>query len=367
MILKRIRMINFRNYKKFEHTFNKSINILTGDNGVGKTTILEAIYILAISKSFRTSSFRNIVNNEENYLQVFGNFVNKKKIEVNINYTKNDGKKIFFNKQNLEKNTDLIGKIPVIILAPSDQRITEGPNSLRKDFINQILCQVNKKYLDNLLTYNKLIKRRNSLLKNYRNKKKNEYDLYFETIDEQIAKCSKVLFEIRDKFIDEFNKRLKINFDKITHFDANIELKHRTKIEFDKDDFVKYFINLMKSKFKSDLDKGYSGTGIHRDKINIYFNNNNIREVGSQGEHKVSLIALKISEGDFIKDELKSPLIYLLDDLFSLLDKEHCLKIIKEISDKNQVFITTTDLNNIDRQALSEKSYSTLEIEGGIS
>ncbi|MCF7885683.1 MAG: DNA replication and repair protein RecF [Candidatus Marinimicrobia bacterium] len=359
-------MNNFRNYTKFEKEFNDSINILTGDNGAGKTAILEAIYIMSISKSFRTNSFRDIINKNEDYLQIFGKFVNQKSCKINVNYTKNEGKKIFYNGHNLEKNTDLIGKIPVIILSPSDQRITEGPNSLRKNFINQILCQVDDKYLKNLLNFNKLLKRRNSLLKEY-SKKNKKYDLYFETIDEQIGKYSQYLAEKRDNFIKEFNQRLKQNFNKITHLDANIKIEHKSKLEFKKENFIAQFIKLLKSKFQSDLDKGYTGSGIHRDKINIYLNDNNIREIGSQGEHKVSLIALKISEGDFIKEKLDSRLIYLLDDLFSLLDKEHCIKIIKELSDENQVFITTTDLNNIDQSSLKNKSYTTFNIEKGLS
>lgn len=362
MILKKIKMINFRNYSKFEYEFNDSINILTGDNGTGKTSILEAIYIMSISKSFRTNSFTDIVNNKEDYLQIFGEFKNNNDYEVNINYTRSDGKKIFLNGHDLKKKTELIGKIPVIMLSPSDQRITEGPNSLRKDFINQILCQVNKNYLANLLTHNKLLKRRNSLLKNYKKKNKQNYDLYFETIDEQLAGCTKYLLQERKSFIVEFNKRLIDNFDKITHLDASIRIEHNSKIDSKQEKFDKYFKNLMTSKFSSDLERGYTGYGIHRDKIHIYLNGSNIRDVGSQGEHKVSLIALKISEGDFIKDKIHNRLIYLLDDLFSLLDKEHCVKIIKELSDENQVFISTTDLNNIDQNSLADKSYSAIDI-----
>jgi len=367
MILKIIKMVNFRNYKIFENEFDDSINILTGNNGAGKTAILEAIYILSISKSFRTNSFRKIINNKEDFLQIFGKFRDHKNCDVNVNYTKKEGKKIFFNGSALERNTDLIGKIPVIILSPSDQRITEGPNSLRKNFINQILCQVNETYLQKLLNYNKLLKRRNSLLKNYRNKNKKNYDLYFESLDEQLATASQYLTRERRKFIKEFNIRLQKNFQKITHLDAKIEMHYKSKMHYEENNYQKSFLKDMRSIFKSDLDKGYTSKGVHRDKIRIHFNDNNIREVGSQGEHKVSLIALKISEGDFIKEHMKTSMIYLLDDLFSLLDKEHCLKIIKELSDENQVFITTTDLNNIDEDALSSKTYSTFNISGGIS
>jgi len=363
MVINGLKMVNFRNYTQKKYEFEDRLNFLIGPNGSGKTTTLEAIHLLSISKSFKTNSLKKLVNEKEDYFQVFGEFDNDEKQKVNINYTRQEGKKILFNDQELDRNIDLIGRIPVIILSPSDQRITEGPNSLRKNFINQILSQIDNKYLSSLVEYNSLKKRRNKLLKNYKEKGKNSYDLYFQTLDEKLVKRAKYISDKRNSFLDKFNQIFQESFQKISHFDRKVAIEIKNNINLDKN-YIEKYQSKLKDNFQQELDKGYTSIGVHRDKVRIYFGNNNIREVGSQGEHKIALIALKMTEGNFIEKEGSKKVIYLMDDLFSMLDYDHCIKIIKQLSQDNQIFITTTELENAHTDSLAEDSYNIIEVGG---
>ncbi|HCK99004.1 MAG TPA: hypothetical protein DHW42_02700 [Candidatus Marinimicrobia bacterium] len=371
MKLKTLKLINFRNYNEGFFEFSDNLNIIFGDNGTGKTTLLEAIHFLSLTKSFRTNNDINIVKKKQDYFQIFGSFLNSKdkKIFVNLNYSKNEGKRIFINKVDLKRKTDIVGRLPVVIFSPGSQKITDGGPQVRRNFIDRILSQINSDYFQALIEYKKRIYQRNLILNKYRVQRQNKYDDYINTIDEMLVGFGAVIQKGRFEFIEKFNNLFCNIYKKLVHYDESVSLQIMPNIQADSNDFEQKFKDKLQSRFENDLILGRTGAGPHRDNILLLFGNNDIRIVGSLGEHKMLLIALKIAEGIFIEQNLKEPVIFLLDDLFALLDVTHYVNIINEIGKHKQTIITTTDLDVIKNKGfdLDKFNVKTYKLPTGVS
>ncbi|MFA4838314.1 MAG: DNA replication and repair protein RecF [Candidatus Neomarinimicrobiota bacterium] len=358
MVVKNLRLVNFRNYLTANFTFHPQLNLIVGENGSGKTTILEALQILALSKSFRSNVDADIVNNSESYYQVFGEFEGNSESEVtlNVNFSKNDGKKVFINKYPLKKRTDMVGKVPTVILSPDNQNITGGGPAGRRDFINRILSQIDREYFAQLIEYRVRLLQRNSILVAYRQKRKTNYDAYVETNDELLTKAGEYLQKSRYRFLEDFNPVFQSNFEQISHIQKPVSLKMQFNMNTEGADFGETFLRKLRDRFQKDIEVGRTTCGPHLDNLIILLGDKEIRQVGSQGEHKVVLVALKMAEGQFIQNRQPESVIFLLDDLFALLDEKHCLKIVDDISRKNQTFVTTTDAGLLKKYGFDESN-----------
>jgi len=358
MVIKNLRLVNFRNYLTANFTFHPQLNLILGENGSGKTKVLEAIQILALSKSFRTNVDADIVNHNESYYQVFGEFegIGESEVNLNVNFSKNDGKKVFINKYPLKKRTEMVGKIPTVILSPDNQNITGGGPAGRRDFLNRILSQIDREYFKQLIEYRTRLLQRNSILVSYKQKRKTKYDAYVEANDELLTKAAEYLQRIRFRFIEDFNPVFQHNFEKISHIQKLVILKMQFNVNTDDADFGKTFLRKLRDRFPKDVEFGRTTCGPHLDNLIVLLGDIEIRQVGSQGEHKVVLVALKMAEGQFIQNRQPESVIFLLDDLFALLDERHCLKIVDEISRKNQIFVTTTDAGLLKKYGFDESN-----------
>ncbi len=360
MKITKLKLNNFRNYNHENFDFCDNLNIILGDNGSGKTSLLEAIHYLSLTKSFRTHNNSDVVQYDNDYFQIFGTFNNSKidELNVNFNYSKKEGKKLLFNHIELRKKTDIIGKIPVIILSPNNQKITESGPLLRRSFIDRILSQINREYLLTLIEFKKRLYQRNLLLSEYKEKNIKNYDSYIETIDDFLIEYAFQLQNIRNVFIEEFNPVFEPIFNSLSHIKKPVKIKINPnvseKIETYKDDYKEK----LHSKFSRDITYGRTGSGPHLDQIIFDFNKRDIRFTGSQGEHKIFLVALKLAEGIFIEKNINEKVIFLLDDLFALLDKKHCMNIIDKIGFANQTFITATDMTVLERSDFDLSKYT---------
>lgn len=359
MILKSLKLNYFRNYNRGVFEFNDNLNIILGNNGTGKTTLLEAIHCLSLTKSFRTHKNSDVIKYNCNYFQIFGIFTNSKKEEINVNfnYSNNDGKALFINRIKIEKIIDIIGKIPVIILSPSNQRITEGGPLLRRSFIDRILSQIDPGYLSTLIEFKKSILQRNALLTQYKDEEKYKYDPYIETIDDILIEYALQIQKMRESFINDFNPLFKEVYRLLNHINHTVYLKNYRDIEVEIENFRKRYKQKLKSRIERDINYGRTATGPHLDRISFIFNDRDIRYFGSQGEHKIYLMALKLAEGRFIEEKTGEKVIFLLDDLFALLDRTHCTNIIKLIGPANQTFITATDMAVLERSDFNIDRY----------
>ena len=354
MIIKSIYLENYRNYNKLNLSFNKNINIFIGNNAQGKTNLLEAIYLSSMAKSFRTNNSGELVNFNCDYAKIIINALEEdidKKIEILIN--KNSKKSIKKDGKTINKISELLNNVRVVIFSPDDLDIVKSDPSVRRDFINRELCQLKPNYYNALINYNKLIKQKNILLKDI-NKDINLLDI----LDAQIAKYGALIVKYRKSFCSELDNISKKIQSDLTKGKENIEIKYLSNIENLNEEEI--FLKILNNRNK-EIEKGYSIIGPHRDDFDIFINNINVKKYGSQGQQRTCSLTIKLSEIEIIKKETGTEPILLLDDVLSELDNERQNLLIEKISDI-QLFITTTE---IPRQYKEKKDINIVKIKEG--
>ena len=331
MFLKHLEIKNVRSLSSYEMEFSEGINLIYGQNGVGKTSILEAIHTLSISKSFRAGYRKNIQKINSDTMSVVG--IVSGKVEKIIAYRKRlNQKKIKINEQVVEKISDLVGVFPSIVLSPEDIDIVSGGNSARLMYVNKILSISNKDYLYALARYNKIIKLRNKCLVD--NKHYREVVVW----DEQLPLLAQKIWQHRRDFFEHFNALFKEMWTKVIPSEK-VAIKYKSlKIEDQKN-----LLFELESRFEKDKVRGLTGVGPHKDRINFFFGDVDIKDQASQGEKKIFLVVLKVAEAKYLHMETNKKPVLLLDDLFAKLDRSRGKKILQLIDNKYQTFITTTD------------------------
>jgi len=331
MFLKHLEIKNVRSISLYEKDFTNGINLIYGKNGVGKTSILEAIHTLSISKSFRSGYRQNIQKTKTEFMSIVGDLSGKQTNK--IAYRKNGEEyKIKINNTKVRKVSELIGKFPSIVLSPEDTDIVSGGNNARLTYINKILSISSKEYLKTLSHYNKIIKIRNKCLVN--NKHYNEIVIW----DEQLSPLAIKIWKHREQFFNEFNNEFQSLWAKIMPtINATVQYKNPVK-----DDQKKLITRLFERVDKDKL-RGQTGAGPHKDSVNFFFGDIDIKNQASQGEKKFFLVVLKIAEAKYIHQKTNQKPVLLLDDLFAKLDRSRGKKILQLINNKYQTFITTTD------------------------
>jgi len=349
MYLKDIKLINFRNYDKLSLEFSKNINIIYGNNGQGKTNLLESLYVLGLTKSHRSYIDNNLIKKDKNNLKIIGNiYINKikNKLEIDIN-EKNKVLKIDNNEIN--KISNYISKMNIIIFCPDDLQLIKGSPSERRNFINLELSQLYSDYYVVLNDYNKILKIRNEYLKN------NNYDeSYFQIITNYLVDKAISLYKLRNSFILRLNENISEIYKNLTGLEQfNIKYKTSIELDFENKENMKYQFYEELNKIK-EKELKYKNTliGPHRDELEFYIKDKNIKLYGSQGQQRMAILAIKLAEIDIFKKYTNDYPILLLDDVFSELDKKKKNNLLKYINDDIQVLITTTDLSNINKKLL---------------
>ena len=354
MFIKDVYLENFRNYKNQKIEFNKNINVFYGKNAQGKTNIIEALYFCALGRSFRTYKENELIFFENNNSKIIINyFKNNRDNELEILLNKNERKIIKLNKIKLNKNSELVGNINMVLFSPDDILILkEGPSQRRK-FLDILISQLKIKYLYELNEYNKVLDQRNKLLKN-----KN-----IETIDiwnEQLAKYAEKIYNYRKEYIEKIQILLSEIHPKLTNNCENIKIQYKSCFKN-----KEHFLMLLNQSVSLDLYRGYTTEGIHRDDFEILINDKSLNSFGSQGQYKTTILSLKLSELMIIKEETGENPILLLDDITSELDTFRVDSLLKNINDY-QVFITCTDINSIIRYDSLTKNIKLYNIDSGI-
>lgn len=345
MFLRKIELKNFRNYENLKLEFNKNINIFIGDNAQGKTNILESIYVLAVTKSHRTSKDLYLLKENSLFTKIIGEVEEdtKKKYEVLIN---KEGKRVSINDNPLKKVSNYLSNINAIMFCPDDLEIIKGSPLNRRSFFNVEISVFNNEYVRYLSDYNKLLKTRNEYLKE--NDKFNKE--YFDILTDKLIDLNIKIYLERKKFIEKINKY-------IVDIYKNISGKDSIKVYYDSfiDDEDEYNLKRqLQDKFdrliNNELFNKITLLGIHKDDFSIYIDNVKINNYGSQGQHRLAILCLKLAEIEIYRKEYNKKPILLLDDIFSELDKNKKENIINYIENDLQVFITSTDLDNIDKK-----------------
>lgn len=332
MWIKKIKINNFRNYNNEEINLNKNINIFYGENAQGKTNIIESIFLSSIGKSFRTNKEKELIKFGENNCSVEINFEKSDrngKIFINIGNKKD----IFINGIKIKKLSELLGNINVVIFTPDDINILKGGPQNRRKFLDVMISQLRPNYMHIYNLYLKTLEERNMYLKNI---EKNKYDL-LEIYDEKLAEYGFEIYKYRFEFMEKIKNKIKNIHKNITNNKEKINLEYIS----DCSDKNKY-LELLKTRKKLDIIKGYTTKGIHRDDFNVYINDLLVNIYGSQGQHRTSILSLKLAELQVIYDEIGENPILLLDDFMSELDQSRRKSFLENISD-TQVIITCTD------------------------
>lgn len=388
MILENIKLKYFKNYSDCSFIFNPKFNFIFGDNGNGKTNLLEAVSFLCYTKSFLQSSETDCVKYGEDILEVYGEFTNplNLKNKVVFLYDKEMSKKTLeLNSEPVSRQSTFFGRIPLVVLSPGDIKLTTGsPNDRRRSF-DILISQISRLYIDDLKNYNRVIRQKNSLLKENFLYKKYSQDKIRELLDiwnEELIQYGVKIVLKRLEIVKEFKKYLEQNFKSIVgdayipiiNYDSELINLHSAPETGDnvlKDNFK----NLLAEKLPLEIKRGMSLAGPQRDHYAFAMRKNgdvfDLKSFASQGEHKTFLVALRLSEYIFLNDKLEGSNtgepILLLDDVFSELDKIRIEKICSLLPKFRQVFVTTTDkeyLNTV-KKYYPDKEISVYNIVNG--
>ena len=354
MIIRKLNLINFRNYKKITITFDKKINIFIGDNAQGKTNILESIYFLALTKSYRTTDL-NLINKKYENAKVKGEIKNNnifKSLTIELSHEK---KKVKVNNNEIKKISEYITNLNVILMSPEDINILQGTPAERRNFLNIELSQLSKNYIKKYNEFNKILKIRNNYLKMLYKSSNTDYR-YLDSVTENLIEREIEIYQERKKFIDFINNRIDKIYENITGI-KNFKVIYETNVDledFSKEKIRKKLIQKYQSSLKKEIENGMTIYGPHRDDLQFLIDNDDIKIYGSQGQQKISIIALKLSEIEIFKEMTNTYPILLLDDVFSELDIKNRNKLIGYINKDIQVIITTNDTRGINRKFLEE-------------
>ncbi len=346
MKIQQLKLLNFRNYEKMELDFSPNYNIIYGNNGSGKTNLVESIYVLALTKSFRGSVDKVLIMNNKDVCRVEGvvqdKYENKYKIII-----KDSGKRVKINNTKVDKLSDYISEISVVLFNPDDLRFIKDSPSVRRKAINLEISQINNVYLKNLNMYNKLLKQRNSYLKTT-NINANSSKEYLDVLTSKLIDYGEKIYLSRKKYIDLLNQRIGEIYNSICDIDdLNLEYVSDYK-NFDKEKIVsKYRENLNR-----DIILGKTSFGVHHDDVRFKFKGYNIKDYGSEGQQKNAIIAYKLTELEIFYQVRGNYPILILDDLFSELDRFKINNILNLINKDIQTFITTTDIDKINKDIL---------------
>ena len=339
--------------------------MIWGENGSGKTTVLEGIHLLTYGKSFKTHKQNELIQQEKKTAIIKGVFLkNQRKDFIAAQIEKSSKRKIKLNGKNILNRKDLIGRNNVVVLSPEEQPITKGAPLQRRQFVDKMLSISNPQYIETLQLYNRVLKQRNAALFQIKENRKNRDQL--EHWNNQVSIYAEKLWKKRFKEIKKFNKiflSVIKKYDKKINLNLKYNIKTKNKHEIQK---------LLKNNEKSDIRRVRTSIGPHLDDIVFLWDNKNIRLYGSQGEHKLALFLLKVSEMLFLEEQTGSFPILLLDDLFAKIDLKRSVKIVSILNKiglkqrtKAQTIITTTDILNVEKSGLLEeyKNTTTIKLE----
>jgi len=343
MYLKKLALTNFKNYELNELEFSPKINCFVGNNGVGKTNILDAIHYLSLTKSFFNSIDSISIKHGEDYFIIQGTFVRgDEEDQIYCAFQKQKQKLLKRNGKEYKKLSDHVGRYPVVMISPADSAlITEGSEDRRK-FMNKIISQYSAEYLDSVLKYSKALQQRNKFLKDINTSGNFDPDV-LAIWDAQLIKYGSYVYSEREILINELIPVFQEYYSLISSGKESVKLKYRSHLSEGN------FTETLQNSFNKDRYLEYTTIGIHKDDLLLEMNDFLVKSLGSQGQQKSYLVALKLAKFDYIKRKAGFSPILLLDDIFDKFDAERVEQIIRLVGNHRfgQIFITDTHQNRL--------------------
>lgn len=370
MFLSKLSFLNFRNYKEIKINFENKINIFYGNNGYGKTNLIESIYYLCALKSFRNASPYDIIRHGEESARVYGEIINedvKKSVEVII--LADGKKKVKLNGKELDKFFEYFSNVKVIALTFEDRFIIHGSPEKRRNYLDRAIFTLSSVYLNTIREYNKIVKEKNRLLKD---KLQNlEWQRHLDIWNEQLITVGSIIIQARVKFIIELMPYLKESYKEISGKNDEISCFYKMSISpfilENNDDLEKISFNFRKQLeilSNREILVKQATIGPHRDDLDFFINGINVKNFASSGEIKTLILAFKIAEIKLFYNKLGYFPLFIIDDIGSELDKSRTKYLMNYLSTIDiQSFITTTDIKNIPLE--DTISYSSFEVGNG--
>ena len=360
MILKSLSLLNYKNFDSKTFAFNEKINCIVGNNGIGKTNVLDAIYHLSFGKSYFNPVATQNIKHDEEFFVINGDYTKEDKPEKVIVSLKRGQKKIIKrNGKAYDKFSEHIGFLPLVIISPADRDLIIEGSTTRRKFIDSVISQSDNSYLSALINYNKILAQRNALLKYFalnHTFNKDTLDVY----NSQLTDFGTKIFEKRDAFLQEFIPIFKSRYEAISNGNEDVDLDYHSDL------FENDLNTLLNKAINKDKALQYTSVGIHKDDLHFNISGHPIKKFGSQGQQKSFLIALKLAQFDFIKAQSGVNPILLLDDIFDKLDEQRVSQIIKLVDDENfgQLFISDTHAERTENAVKQvHQSYEIFKLE----
>jgi len=343
MYLKQIQIINFKNYQQTELFFDQGITCLVGDNGAGKTNLLDAIHYLSMCRSYLNSIDRHNIRLNHTFFSISGTFHKQEKdYTIHCAFKLGEKKIVRQNKKEYEKLSDHIGLFPTVMISPYDKDLIAEGSELRRKWLNSIIAQSDKEYLYDLQRYNRILSQRNALLKNMLIDKSSMHE-QLTLWNEQLANTGRKIYWVRHAFMQQFLPIFQNYYTQISRTSEQSSIEYRSQLD------TTSFEELLEESLQKDIQTQYTNVGIHKDDLLFLIDGQAIKKFGSQGQQKTFVIALRLAQYEWLKQRLALCPILLLDDIFDKLDGKRVNRLIDLVASDlfQQVIITDTDEHRI--------------------
>ena len=369
MRIQRMNLQNFRNHDDVEVEWAPALNVIVGPNGAGKTNLIDAIHYLCMSKSFVTGSDTHVLRQGESLFEIEGDFEGSIRSRFNLKcvYSRGEGKKFWVNESPLDRLADLIGMVPVVVLSPNDRKLTnEGPAE-RRSFIDGFISQLSRQYLRDIIDYRRVVKQRNRLLQTYMDP--TQMSIYIEPWNEQLITLGSRVIAKRTQVINRFQEYLSRQYQRMSGVGIQPNLLYQPFCSPSEDEagIRKAFGKELERVADKERERQFTLVGPHRDEIVFKLDDMEVRKFGSQGQHRLFALSLKMAQLFYYSDELDDLPIFLLDDVFGDLDPHKTDVLFEALNEHTgQIFITSADPELIEGRIHEEDfNHRSYKVEDG--
>lgn len=355
MWIEHLALSDYRNYETLELTFSPEINVFIGENAQGKTNIMESLYVLSMAKSHRTTNDKELIRWDAEYGKIKADVHRKYgKLPLEIMLSKK-GKKAKVNHLEQRRLSDYVGQLNVVMFAPEDLHLVKGSPQVRRRFIDMEIGQISPVYLHDLLTYQKLLKQRNHILKQHYGKKEIN-DVMFDVYTEQFIEAAVKIIRKRYQFMELLQKWAEPIHHGISRGLEQLQIRYQPisglKPEWTPTEMASFLEEKLAEVRKREIERGVTLVGPHRDDLQFFVNGYDIQTYGSQGQQRTTALSLKLAEIELIKQEVGEAPVLLLDDVLSELDDYRQSHLLNTIHGSVQTFVTTTSVEGIEHSTI---------------
>jgi DNA replication and repair protein RecF len=348
MILSSIQLKNFRSHKSTTLNFSPKVNYIIGENGQGKTSIIEAIFYLCTAKSNSARTDSEVVSFNEERFEIAGKFEGTTVNDIKVWYSVNENRRYYFkDEKRITRVIDIIGKFPAVLLSPDDHAVTQGSPSERRKFIDSVISQASETYLRNLLEYNKTLRQRSALLSRIREYKDKKTLEELDAWSSILVRTGTYIIRQRKQFIETFDEYVNQSYNVVMEGEEKPGISYMYLEGYIGNKIEGEFERQLIRRKEEEIARGINLVGPQRDDFVFDINGYNLKTYGSQGQHKTFQVALRFAEFFYLKEIIGKTPIFLLDDIFGELDTNRATKISRYLTRVGQAFITTTDLSNL--------------------